>query len=175
MINFRSVVRGLLTSSVVALVMSGCSISFGSGSSSSPSSYPYAYSGGGKPVASYNAMGRVDDREKPLPGVSKDKPVTKAPGPHRKPTVDPTPAPTRDEPAGPKRIKKAPKRTKPTAEPTRTPAPSRAKPEPTDTKPEPTATKPSRDGSSTPTRPTKPSRATHSRTALRKVAPRPTR
>jgi hypothetical protein len=159
----------LLTSSVVALVMSGCSISFGSGSSSSPSSYPYAYSGGGKPVASYNAMGRVDDREKPLPGV------TKAPGPHRKPSVDPTPAPTRDEPAAPKRIKKAPKRTKPTVEPTRTPAPSRAKPEPKDTKPEPTATRPSRDGSSAPTRPTKPSRATLQRTALRKVAPRPTR
>lgn len=173
MINFRSVVRGLLTSSVVALVMGGCSISFGSGSSSSPSSYPYAYSGGGKPVSSYNAMGRVDDREKPLPGITKAKPIPKAEGPHRKPVVDPTPAPTRDEPAPPKRTKKAPKRTKPAVEPTRTPAPGRAKPEPTDT--EPRATKPSRDGSSAPTRPTKPTRATLQRTALRKVAPRPTR
>ena len=138
MTMFRTVCRGLLTSSVVAFLISGCSFSFGSGGSSS-SNNPWGYgAGAGRPLS--QNFDNVDDREKPLPS-SHDKAIPKATGPHRTPTADPTPAPTRDKPTthAPKRTKPAPKRIKPA---TRTPAPTRTKP---------TSTKPSRDGDRTPT------------------------
>jgi hypothetical protein len=160
----RSVFRGLLTSSVAAIALGGCSISFGSGSgASAPGSYNWGANGGGKPIATHN-LGRVDDREKPLPGTSTDKPIHKAEGPHRKPVADPTP--TRDEPstAGPKRIKKAPKRTKPAA--TRIPSPTPR--EPVD------ASEPSRDGADRPAPVPRPTRSVR-KAPTRRLSVRPTR
>jgi hypothetical protein len=109
----RISMRALLTSSIVALALGGCSFSYSSGSA--PPSH--SSSNRGKQLPKKSSPKKVDNREKPLPSKSGEKPLTKA-----QPDPDPTPAPEREVEAtddAPERTKAAPKRTK--GAPKRTP------------------------------------------------------
>jgi hypothetical protein len=120
----RIPLRALLTSSIVALALGGCSFHYSSGSSA-----PSSGSSGGssvKPVNSSTSSTKVDNRVKPIKSTD-TKPVKK---------VDATPDPVADTPAKvdpPKRNLPAddatPTRT--TGAPKRTPAPP-ARTQPTD-------------------------------------------
>jgi hypothetical protein len=108
----RISMRALLTSSIVALALGGCSFSYSSGSA--PPSH--SHSNHGKSLPKSSSPKKVDNREKALPSKSGEKPITKA-----VPDSDPTPPPpVREvEDDAPERTKTAPKRTK--GAPKRTP------------------------------------------------------
>lgn len=114
----RISVRGLLTASIVALALGGCSFSYSSGSRP-PSNHSHANHG--KPIHKSSGGKQIDNSEKPLPSKSGEKPLTKAPVRDPEPAADPTPAPKRDDEVAPVRTKSAPKRTK--SAPKRTPTP----------------------------------------------------
>jgi hypothetical protein len=107
-------IRGLLMTSLAALALGGCSVSFmGTPSSAAPrndyGSYGY---GVGKPIASAD-YGRVDDRGKPMQRGSSQRDDDRDEQPTAKPV-----APQRTKPAKPpQRTKPAPQRTKPTVDP----------------------------------------------------------
>lgn len=116
----RNSVRGLLTSTIVALALGGCSFSYSSGSA--PPSNRSSHDNRGKVVHKSAPSKKVDNREKALPSSSGEKPITKASAttePDAPVKADPTPAVEPDEPTGPKRTQTAPKRTK--GAPKRTP------------------------------------------------------
>ncbi|MBL8941804.1 MAG: hypothetical protein JNK45_01600 [Myxococcales bacterium] len=119
----RNSVRGLLTSTIVALALGGCSFSYSSGSA--PPSNRSSHDNHGKVVHKSAPSKKVDNREKALPSSSGEKPITKASAekattqPDAPVKADPTPAVEPDEPAAPKRTQTAPKRTK--GAPKRTP------------------------------------------------------
>ncbi len=123
MFNRRSALGALLSTSLVSLALGGCSIAFNSSPGSAPDGYGWS-SGSGKPLFANNDGPRIDDREKPLPGVRGD-------GPARDDGVDQSPP--RRKPVDP------PRRTKPTTEPTKPSA------DPVDRDPTPSADKPQRD------------------------------
>lgn len=114
----RNSVRGLLTSTIVALALGGCSFSYSSGSA--PPSNRSSHDNHGKVVHKSAPSKKVDNREKALPSSSGEKPITKATTEPDAPVkADPTPEAEPDEPAAPKRTQTAPKRTK--GAPKRTP------------------------------------------------------
>lgn len=107
----RISMRALLTSSIVALALGGCSFSYSSGSA--PPNH--SHSNHGKQLPKSSSSKKVDNREKPLHKSSGEKPLTKA-----DPEPEPTPAPEREvNDDAPERTKTAPKRTK--GAPKRTP------------------------------------------------------
>jgi hypothetical protein len=113
-------IRGFLMTSMMSLVLGGCSVSFmGTPNSSAPgNNYGYGYAG--KPISSVD-YGQADDLGKPLHHGS----APSANKPDSQPTAQPS-APQRDEPVQPpRRTKPAPHRTKPTQ-------PGDTRPDPTD-------------------------------------------
>lgn len=120
----RIPLRALLTSSIVALALGGCSFHYSSGSSS-----PSRNSGGSsvKPVHSKKSPTKVDNRVKPV--SSSDTKGTKK--------VDSTPDATPDAPAKvnpPKRdLPESGEATRTTGAPKRTPAPAKRTPVADDT------------------------------------------
>jgi hypothetical protein len=108
--------RALLTSSILALALGGCSFHYSSGSAP-----PSNHSNHAKHPKKSSSK-KVDNSEKPLYRSSDEKPLTKVDNDEKtKPAADPTPAPKRevDDETAPERTKTAPKRTK--GAPKRTP------------------------------------------------------
>jgi len=106
----RISLRALLTSSIVAFAIGGCSFSYSSGSAP-PSSH--SHSNHGKKMPKSSGSKKVDNREKALPHSSGEKPISKAKAdsetsPPKREVNDDSPA---RETTAPKRTKGAPKRT----------------------------------------------------------------
>ena len=100
--------RALLTSSILALALGGCSFHYSSGSAP-----PSKGSNHTKHPPKKSSSKKVDNSEKPLYRAAGEKPLTKVDNdekPAPTPTVDPTPPPKREEPKKKEEPKPAPRR-----------------------------------------------------------------